>query len=167
LLLFPVSTILTQVEKAGGMVTKDRLGNSRIFGILAVSRAFGDFEFKTPGSLMVTALPQVNTLAATCGDSLLLSCDGLFEPKEMTVDYVVSFIEQELKSVSNDSKSVGTVLEKLIMQALRFGSQDNITAVLVRLCPSTPTDKTKNDNDTKGIEAQMQDAGSDSDSHSS
>lgn len=33
----------SRIESAGGMVTIDRLGNSRVFGVLAVSRAFGDF----------------------------------------------------------------------------------------------------------------------------
>jgi len=46
----------SRIEKAGGMVTFDRLGNSRVFGVLAVSRAFGDFEFKVPTEMVGLSL---------------------------------------------------------------------------------------------------------------
>jgi len=70
---------------------------------------------------------------------LLLSCDGLFEPKEMTIEFIVSFIENQLQLVENTSKGLGIVIEKLILKALSCGSQDNITAILVRLSPSNTT----------------------------
>jgi len=129
----------SRIEKAGGMVTFDRLGNSRVFGVLAVSRAFGDFEFKVPTE-MVTAQPHVKSITIPIrNDLLLLSCDGLFEPKEMTIEFIVSFIENQLQLVENTSKGLGIVIEKLILKALSCGSQDNITAILVRLSPSNTT----------------------------
>lgn len=84
---------------------------------------------------MVVAEPSVRTVTVANGDLLLLSCDGLFEPKEMTLALVVSMIEKQWKDSPKTAATLNSILQDLILQALRYGSQDNITATLVCLAP--------------------------------
>eukprot|EP01059_Diplonema_ambulator_P035472 TRINITY_DN8352_c1_g1_i1.p1 TRINITY_DN8352_c1_g1~~TRINITY_DN8352_c1_g1_i1.p1 ORF type:complete len:455 (+),score=101.71 TRINITY_DN8352_c1_g1_i1:76-1440(+) len=79
-----------RVEKAGG-----RVSEGRVEGILAVSRALGDFDFKQAGSLppseqAVTAFPDVETHPRSPGDRFILqACDGIFD----------CFTDEELRSL--------------------------------------------------------------------
>lgn len=74
---------LRRIQNAGGYVE-----DSRVNGILALSRALGDFEYKNNTNLKardqaVTALPDIKCVPITSDtEFLLLACDGVWDVKE-------------------------------------------------------------------------------------
>eukprot|EP01105_Mastigella_eilhardi_P023646 TRINITY_DN5_c0_g1_i9.p2 TRINITY_DN5_c0_g1~~TRINITY_DN5_c0_g1_i9.p2 ORF type:complete len:586 (+),score=166.82 TRINITY_DN5_c0_g1_i9:998-2755(+) len=98
----------------------------RIFGTLAVSRAFGDPEFKRRAQQFVTAEPYVVARPLSRADSfVLLACDGLWErwQYQEAAEYVQA--NREL------ARSPADVARALCEEAVRRGSLDNITVILI------------------------------------
>lgn len=84
-----------RILRAGGFVA-----DGRVNGSLALSRAIGDFEFKTapgisPSEQAVTALPEVRSATLGGGDEfMVLACDGIWDV--MTSQQCVDFVRQRL-----------------------------------------------------------------------
>ena len=84
-----------RIEQAGGRVTE-----GRVEGLLAVSRALGDFDFKQAGSVSpdrqaVTPFPDVTVHERHSTDLFLVqACDGIWDC--MTDDEVASFVKNAL-----------------------------------------------------------------------
>ncbi|KAK7200377.1 protein phosphatase [Novymonas esmeraldas] len=117
-----------RIENCGG-----RVENNRVDGTLAVSRAFGDREYKLgTGSQLeqkVIALADVQHEDVTFNtqDFVLLCCDGVFEgnfPNEAVVEYV----KEQLQSCDDLAEVAGRVCE----EAIERGSRDNISCVIVQ-----------------------------------
>eukprot|EP01124_Arcella_intermedia_P033804 TRINITY_DN8220_c0_g1_i1.p1 TRINITY_DN8220_c0_g1~~TRINITY_DN8220_c0_g1_i1.p1 ORF type:complete len:278 (-),score=70.99 TRINITY_DN8220_c0_g1_i1:67-900(-) len=121
-----------RIEAAGGFVS-DVGGVARVNGCLAVSRAFGDKPFKLHPSL-VSVTPEITETKAVLGDYLLLACDGLFEPGACTSEWVANFVRTQLERSDNPE----VLVKELISEALRAGSCDNITVMLIKF--KKPTD---------------------------
>ncbi|KAF4734159.1 hypothetical protein FOZ62_029220 [Perkinsus olseni] len=99
---------------------------------LAVSRAFGDREFKTPNKLIIS-VPSVNhhTLSPETDIALVLVCDGVTDV--MTPAMIGAKILQYNRKPKAASGG-------LIQEAYQRGSQDNLTAITVFLnWPRPPT----------------------------
>jgi len=105
-------------------------------GELALSRSIGDGEYK--GALkqefwqrefsddLVIAEPDiVTTELGEDDDFLLLACDGLWDV--MDNQAAVDFVSAEYLRASSAEK----IARRLVKEALRLGSQDNITLVIV------------------------------------
>ena len=136
-----------RIKAAGGFII-----NKRVMGELAVSRAFGDAEFKKgiseilgeenvgkgeepPGTdltkPLVVAEPEVQVCALEPSDEfLLLACDGLFDV--MTNQEAVDLARAELGK-HGDPQRVAEVLSKTAIEDL--GSRDNVSIMLVVLKP--------------------------------
>ncbi len=80
-----------RIEQAGGFVQEDRVN-----GMLALSRALGDFEYKSnnllkPKDQAVTAYPDIKCLPiqSDC-EFILLACDGIWDVKtsQQAIDYL-------------------------------------------------------------------------------
>lgn len=73
----------------------------RVLGRLAVSRAFGDIEYKNVGSdkpPLVIAEPEIRMERLTDKDEfLLLACDGLFDV--FSNQEAVSYVKRHLDSM--------------------------------------------------------------------
>ena len=119
-----------RIRAAGGMVLAGRVG-----GALAVSRAFGDLEFKTPfqdGDLtigkLITADPYVTSIDLIHSKDLFLiiGCDGVWE--RMSHQDSVNFVGKNLKEEEAEVLS-----EMVVNRAFSRGSQDNISCTIVRL----------------------------------
>ena len=82
-----------RIIAAGGHVQ-----NNRVDGGLAVSRAFGDGNYKQLGQYdsKVIAVPEFMHFDAEVGDFILLACDGVFENDAFTNSSVVEFIFKQL-----------------------------------------------------------------------
>ena len=88
-----------RVVAAGGRVIE-----GRVEGILAVSRAIGDFDFKQAGSLSqaaqaVSPSPDVTVTERKADDNFLIqACDGIWDcmSSQEVVDFVYSRLSQEL-----------------------------------------------------------------------
>ncbi|XP_076358042.1 integrin-linked kinase-associated serine/threonine phosphatase 2C-like isoform X3 [Tachypleus tridentatus] len=124
-----------RIQKAGGYV-KD----GRVLGVLEVSRSIGDGQFKTAG---VISLPDVRRCQLTDNDRfLLLACDGLW--KVFTSDEVVQKVLADIQDdgAAAKEKQVFSNYEgicgKLVNEALRKLSGDNVTVVIVGIEKSEP-----------------------------
>jgi len=117
-----------RIEMAGGHVSID----NRVDGELAMSRAFGDWNFKKVGknyvNSKVVCIPSWQSVELEKGDCLLISCDGLTEHLENK-----DIFDELLKLRDSNPHDPDVVLNGLLQKALKSGSRDNMTAVLVEL----------------------------------
>jgi len=126
-----------RIEMAGGMVSM-----SRVEGNLAVSRAFGDFEYKDrpdlpPAEQKVSCVPDIFLHRRSCDDQvLLLACDGLWDVMSNSdaIADVITLLEKGGEVKDHCSSMLDSALNK--------GSKDNISAVMADLRNSYSRDAT-------------------------
>jgi serine/threonine protein phosphatase PrpC len=149
----------TRIEQAGLKVFEENFTNEQGLKVtlakialteslnMAVSRSFGDFEYKAKPGLdtaeqAVTALPEVIVHARSPQDMyLLMACDGIWDvmTNEEVADFVAAKVDQ---AVANDETNVlSGVSYQLLEECLQRGSKDNLSVVLVAL--TATADKVK------------------------
>ena len=110
-----------------------RVENNRVDGSLAVSRAFGDSDYKRgPGDQLhqkVIALADVTHCELTIGsdDFAVLACDGVFEG-DFSNDQVIEYVKAQLVENQDLAAVGGNVCD----EAIARGSKDNITCMVVQ-----------------------------------
>ena len=124
-----------RIERAGSTVE-----GGRVNGVLGVSRAIGDFDFKDRPDLpwteqAVTAKPDITEMALTKEDSfIVIACDGVWEV--LSSEEVCKFVSEALAATNDD---VGQVCEMLLDRCLAPVAPglgcDNMTVVIVKLLP--------------------------------
>ena len=128
-----------RVIAAGGHVLR-----GRVDGTLAVTRAFGDFSYKTrPGRSLenqpVTSRCEVQAWSRGARDRyLILACDGIWDVA--TNSYAATRVHNHLCGMKG-GHSGGPLTQEdleacssdLIQQCLERGSRDNITAMVIHL----------------------------------
>lgn len=121
-----------RIEKAGGTVRMNRVD-----GDLAVSRAFGDGFFKKnrddARNQKVIAVPDITRHTCQKGDTLIISCDGVFEGNFATEE-VVEFYARQCPPPAGD---YAVIASRIVDQAVRRGSKDNITCMIVSFSDGT------------------------------
>ena len=120
-----------RIRMAGGSVLLDRID-----GGLAVSRAFGDFDYKMrsdlpPVAQKVSPEPETFCVALTHEEDefLLLACDGVWDV--MTSAAAVKYVHAVLRKQGMHAAGAKAACEALIRRCLSLGSRDNISAVIV------------------------------------
>jgi len=113
-----------RIRNAGGHVRYGRVDSN-----LAVSRAFGDSNYKSEHSLgptdqKVIALPDIVRVRAAVTDKLLLICDGVVEC--MTNKQVAEIVHK-----SAHASDPAMVVSELVYHSMYQGSGDNHSAMLV------------------------------------
>ena len=117
-----------RIEEAGGQVVCGRIN-----GILAISRSFGDMEFKYPYNKsmkdFVSPIPALQmTPIGKNNPYLIVTCDGLYE--KMDYDELVTLthetFEKQKKKINMDE-----IAKTLVTTSLEKGSMDNHTAIVV------------------------------------
>ncbi len=130
-----------RIKEAGGFVSD----KGRVDGILAVSRGFGDFEFKDnkskgPEGQKVSCIPDFKIYPrGTDDEMIILACDGLWDV--CTNDDAIGFVRgiwDENKDIINveGTNQMQSVAEIMCDLALRLGSNDNISVGIVKLSNS-------------------------------
>lgn len=117
----PIET--DRLRKYAGFVTTDSWGDERIMGMLATSRAFGDAKLKRYG---VSAEPDIVRYKITKENPaafMVLVTDGITS--------VMS--DQEVIDFCKHHKEPSISAKKLVDAADQLQSDDNLTAVVVRL----------------------------------
>lgn len=112
-----------RIIAAGGTVLKNRVN-----GVLAISRAFGDIEFKGSNPLhgLVIAVPDIHVERITpMTEFIVLATDGLFDVMEPQV--VVNYVREKLHA----NLSLQDTARSLTKEAVDRGSIDNVTAVIL------------------------------------
>lgn len=107
---------------------------ARVNGDLAVSRGFGDAEYKKTGGpgpedRPVTADPELGNFECAAGDFLLLVCDGVSEGDFSNAE-VVQLVANRLKE-GDDLPAVAEAAAAVCHKAVETGSKDNITCMIV------------------------------------
>ena len=108
----------------------------RVNGELAMSRAFGDYQYKNTDFLdsdkqMVSCYPDIAIHVRSDVDQLLvLACDGVWDVMSNveSINFLQDIILKEDKNTSSQNMA-----DALIELALSTGSTDNISAVIVKL----------------------------------
>eukprot|EP00811_Abedinium_folium_P035819 NODE_8581_length_1484_cov_9.201916.p1 GENE.NODE_8581_length_1484_cov_9.201916~~NODE_8581_length_1484_cov_9.201916.p1 ORF type:complete len:442 (+),score=125.17 NODE_8581_length_1484_cov_9.201916:86-1411(+) len=106
--------------------------DARVNG-LAVSRAFGDAQYKVTGGPSqeerpVCAVPELLTLECDKSDFLMLVCDGISEGN-FPNRTVIKLAAEKLRA----NEDPGTVASAICHEALRCDSKDNLSCMIVLL----------------------------------
>lgn len=109
-----------RIKAAGGHVTWTSMGSPRVNGRLNMTRSIGDLELKSVG---VIAEPEIRSIEVRHSrDSfLVLTTDG--------ISNVIS--DKEVVDIVNTHSTPAEAALFLADQALHFGSEDNVTALVV------------------------------------
>jgi len=108
-----------RIRNLGGFVSP----NGRVVGMLAVSRAFGDLDLQP----FVSASPYINVVDITdMPDFLIIACDGVWD--------VISD-KAACEVINSEPGDVVRAAMKLRDLAYLYGSQDNISVVVVKFKP--------------------------------
>jgi len=111
-----------RIVNQGGTVIGGRLQ-----GQLAVSRAFGNYEFKE--SQILSSEPEVHHVSLnTDVEYLVVGSDGLYD--HFTNEEVISFIKNGL--MNNSNTNLESIVKELVDEAIDRGSDDNITIMVVK-----------------------------------
>ena len=114
-----------RIDAAGGIII-----NHRVNGVLAVTRAFGDSQFKSSRkdqpSKVVIAVPEVHTSKVTeTSDFAIFASDGLWDV--MSPQAAVNFVWNHLSK----KEDLSIIPSLLIKKAICKGSVDNVTVVIL------------------------------------
>ncbi|RHZ89986.1 hypothetical protein Glove_9g352 [Diversispora epigaea] len=111
-----------RLRKSGGYIITDSFGAEMFLGKLAISRSMGDFKMKKYG---ISAEPEImmNTIKGDSVAFMVLVSDGVTSvlSNQEIVDCIKNYSDPTLGA------------SKLIDLADELGSEDNITAMVVRL----------------------------------
>jgi len=120
-----------RIEEAGGFVAMN--GVWRVQGILATSRAMGDFPLKK----VVTSEPDIlsfDTSAKGGADFAILATDGLWDTH--TNEAAVNIVRNSLRTLKGKEKITSNDLleaaKELTLDAFDRGSTDNISVILIK-----------------------------------
>ncbi|DBA04024.1 TPA: hypothetical protein N0F65_009371 [Lagenidium giganteum] len=122
------------------LAAKGTVVKGRIFGLLGVSRAFGDNDFKTSrgefkdkfnGDLVSSKPDVVHHTISSQDEFIVLGSDGLFDVMEP--QQVVNFVRTKIELHGE----VQHASEELVSHAISLGSMDNVSAVII--CFNQPT----------------------------
>jgi serine/threonine protein phosphatase PrpC len=118
-----------RIEAAGGFVSF-----RRVLGRLAVSRAFGDEEYKISsegGKPLVISEPEIRREQLTPQDEfLLMACDGLFDV--FSSQEAVNFVRSRLAAMPPNEQDPQRAIAEIVSEAINERrSRDNVTALLV------------------------------------
>lgn len=130
-----------RIKKAGGFVSFN--GVWRVAGILATSRALGDYPLKD--RQLITAEPDVRTfdLDKLRPEFLILASDGLWDA--FSNDEACAYIRERLDEPHYGAKSI-------VLQAYYRGSVDNITVMVVNFTNSTVSEASLEDVDFQDVD---------------
>ncbi|CAJ1334962.1 unnamed protein product [Effrenium voratum] len=121
-----------RIEEAGGFVSFHR-----VLGRLAVSRAFGDAEYKVGvtrsdvSQPLVIAEPEIRVEQLTPEDEFLfMACDGLFAV--FSCQEAVDFLHSRLAAMPANEQDPERAVRDIVHEAIHERrSRDNVTALLV------------------------------------
>lgn len=107
---------IERIKKKGGVIEDDRVG-----GIIAVTRSIGDFDLKNKGLICEPHITKI--LIEHTHKFLVIASDGIWD--------VIT--PEEVFKISSEVTDVDLLGEKLVQEALKKGSDDNISCIVVEL----------------------------------
>ena len=108
-----------RIIKSGGSIINDR-----VMGQLMLTRAFGDFEFKTFGVRVEPHIQSITIDPEEKSQFLIIGCDGIWDVlSEEDVQHIIMF-------GSNDPEEL---CKSIMKNALLKGAWDNLSLFVIRL----------------------------------
>ena len=127
-----------RIERANGFVEE-----SRVNGMLALSRSMGDFEYKSnpimkPEDQIITAFPDISIEKITNDmDFIICACDGIWDC--MTSQEAVTYVQEKLKK-KKGKDSLATLVEEMLDSILATDVAasgglgcDNMSCIVIEL----------------------------------
>merc|ERR1711964_894604 len=112
-----------RIEHAGGFVN---MSTNRVNGILAVSRALGDFQFKRTARLgqceqLVSPEPDIVSMSRDPTDEfIVIACDGIWDV--MTNEECVKFVRERFSNTDGDFADLQEIAKALVTHCYNVGS---------------------------------------------
>eukprot|EP00760_Papus_ankaliazontas_P024248 PhM_4_TR216/c0_g1_i1/m.74227/K14803/PTC2_3; protein phosphatase PTC2/3 len=124
-----------RIIASGSRISED----DRVEGLLAVARAFGDFDFKQAGGLpperqAVTCVPDVSTTARHKDDEfVVVACDGVWDVLQS--QQVVDFISAQLRTHRSPQKAAEALLDRCVAKDVTEDGigTDNMSVIIMTL----------------------------------
>jgi len=126
-----------RVIEAGGQIVNDRVN-----GMLAMTRALGDFLLKMPvlPNDVVSNVPDISSTDLSDQDRfIIVACDGLWDviSDQQAVELVLESL-RDLAGISRqleaEGRSIAEILARMLVEeALAEGSTDNVSCVVIFL----------------------------------
>merc|ERR1719326_1935517 len=126
-----------RVIEAGGQIINDRVN-----GMLAMTRALGDFMLKMPQlpNDVVSNVPDITSTDVTQQDTfVIIACDGLWDvvSDQQAIDLVnqsLRELEPFKRQLQHEGRSIVEILARMLVEeALARGSDDNVSCVVIFL----------------------------------
>jgi len=126
------------IEKERIEAAKGYFSLQRVDGQLALSRAFGDRQLKTPVDFpgekkKVTSNPDFILEKGTSEDFLFMACDGIYEADIFARQDVITWIAAKMET----SDDLAVICSQLLDECLDRGSHDNMSAMIVQFKDGT------------------------------
>lgn len=117
-----------RITAAGGFVSSQE--PARLDGVLSLSRAFGDFQFKSdphlePKDQKMSVCPDVYEWEGETGDCLILACDGVFDV--MTNEELAEMVSTRALECNDPAQ----ICSEVLIHCLEKNSRDNMTCMVV------------------------------------
>lgn len=125
----------SRIHEAGGFVSFN--GVWRVSGVLATSRALGDYPLKGGNVVIAEADLQVFDMDVVKPRFMILATDGVWDV--FSNEEATELVSQSLHEPLHGAK-------ELVREAYCRGSFDNITAIVVDFTSSPPIADAKGDN---------------------
>ncbi|XP_041841183.1 protein phosphatase 1K, mitochondrial [Melanotaenia boesemani] len=111
-----------RIQRSGGFLTWNSVGQANVNGRLAMTRSIGDFHLKSSG---IIAEPETQRVTVKHADDsfLALTTDG--------INFLLS--DQEICDIINKCQDPTEAADVIAQQALQYGSEDNSTIVIIPL----------------------------------
>ena len=127
-----------RIYRTGGTVEVAMGGVHRVNGDLAVSRCFGDADYKRTGGPgledhPVTANPEMGHFECNGSDFILVVCDGVSEGNFPNAE-VCQLAAKVLNETGGDAAAAA---EAICFKSVEMESKDNISAMIILLGPAT------------------------------
>jgi serine/threonine protein phosphatase PrpC len=127
-----------RIYRTGGTVEEAMGGVYRVNGDLAVSRCFGDADYKRTGGpgqedRPVTANPEMGHFECNGSDFILVVCDGVSEGNFPNAQ-VCQLAAKVLRETGGDAAAAA---EAICFKSVEMESKDNISAMIILLGPAT------------------------------
>lgn len=165
-----------RIEKAGLEVFAEEVGEDEVIhkikrgpsDMIAVSRAFGDFDYKGNADLpsdeqAIVCTPEIITHVRNPSEDLylVLACDGIWDV--MTNEEVGEFVHSAIGRIYCEKKRSGldpasaisetlpTAGDELIYECLKRGSRDNMSVLIVSLTTELDANSSSITDLTEGV----------------
>lgn len=114
---------IERIKSLGGFIS-----NGRLCGQLAISRSFGDSNLKGGGLISVPHVCNFDISVEDINDSyVILASDGIWD--EISSKDLLEY-SKEVNNFDSSSKVLG---ERILKEAIKKGSTDNISVIVVKL----------------------------------